>query len=120
MEHPLDRRVMTAIEAMEAHLSRRWRVADLAALCRLSPSRFAHVFRATMGTSPLRHLQERRLERARDLLQRTSLSVQEVMTLVGATDPSHFSRDFRNRVGVSPRDYRREHHLLSTRSGGSR
>ena len=109
MQCPQDPRVARTIAAMEEDLARRWRVQDLAAICGLSASRFAHLFRDATGMSPLRRLHELRLERARELLKRTSLSVQDVMALVGATDASHFSRDFRNHFGMTPREYRREH-----------
>ena len=114
-----DARVAHTIAAMEQRLALPWRVRELAALVHLSPSRFAHVFRATTGLSPLRYLHELRMERARMLLERTSMPVREVMLLVGRPDPSHFARDFRRRFGVSPRGYRREHataaHAISGR-----
>jgi transcriptional regulator GlxA family with amidase domain len=42
------------------------------------------------------------MERARVLLERTFLSVREVMAQVGFRDPSHFSRDFRRFHGIAP------------------
>ena len=47
-----------------------------------------------------------RMERARVLVESTDLPVREVMQQVGLSDPSHFSRDFRNAHGVSPRAFR--------------
>ena len=46
------------------------------------------------------------MERASVLLERTFLSVKEVMAQVGCTDPSHFSRDFRRHHGFAPREWR--------------
>lgn len=81
-------------------------VPDLARAANLSQSRFAHLFRRQMGLSPGRYLRQRRLERARLLLQSTFLSVKHVMAAVGFNDPSHFSRDFQRAYGASPRAWR--------------
>jgi AraC family transcriptional regulator of arabinose operon len=82
-------------------------IADLARAVNLSQSRFAHLFREQMGKSPSRYLRQRRLERAKLLLESTFLSIKEVMAAVGCNDPSHFSRDFRLAYGASPRAWRR-------------
>ena len=81
-------------------------VADLARAANLSQSRFAQLFHQQMGVSPGRYLRQRRLERARLLLQSTFLTVRQVMTAVGFNDPSHFSRDFQCAFGASPRAWR--------------
>ena len=56
--------------------------------------------------SPGRYLHERRLKRARVLLERTFLTVKQVMAHVGINDPSHFARDFRRLHGVAPSQLR--------------
>lgn len=81
-------------------------VARLAAAVNLSASRFAHLFREEAGTSPMRYVRDRRMEHARQLLERTFLSVKQVMTSVGCSDPSHFARDFRRYHGMGPREWR--------------
>lgn len=88
------------------------RIADvtptgLAAAVNLSPSRFTHLFSSEVGLSPARYLHALRMERARLLLERTFLSVKEVMTQVGIADASHFSRDFKRYHGMPPREVRR-------------
>jgi AraC family transcriptional regulator, arabinose operon regulatory protein len=102
----IDDRIARTISRMEEMLSRTPRVPDLAASVQLSPSRFAHLFRAEIGVPPARYLHTMRMERARLLLERTSLSVREVMLCVGFRDPSHFARDFRHFHGVAPREVR--------------
>jgi AraC-like DNA-binding protein len=46
------------------------------------------------------------MEHAKRLLETTFLSVKQVMTEVGATDESHFVRDFKAHYGVSPTRFR--------------
>jgi methylphosphotriester-DNA--protein-cysteine methyltransferase len=47
------------------------------------------------------------LARARELLTRTDLSLSEVAVAVGFADQSHFTRRFRQMVGVSPEQFRK-------------
>jgi AraC-like DNA-binding protein len=102
----MDTRIAQALERMEQQLETRLAIEVLAAAVDLSPSRFAHLFRRHVGTSPARYVHALRMVRARLLLERTFLSVREVMALVGCHDPSHFSRDFRSFHGVAPRTCR--------------
>jgi AraC-like DNA-binding protein len=88
---------------MEQRLGTPLALAAVAETVNLSTSRFAHLFRRDVGTSPARYLHALRMLRARLLLERTVLSVKEVMALVGCNDPSHFSRDFRRFHGIGPR-----------------
>ena len=108
MDNTRDPRIRRAIEVLEDRLAERVTVRELAGAANLSVSRFAHLFQQETGLSPGRYLHRLRMERARLLLLRTSLRIAEVMALVGCTDPSHFSRDFRRYVGAGPREYRRD------------
>jgi transcriptional regulator GlxA family with amidase domain len=99
---PLDPRIATAVALMHRRLEQPLAVTALAAHVGLSPSRFRQLFMAQTGAAPGRYLQRLRLRRARLLIERTFLSVREVMTLVGYHDPSHFSRDFRRQHGMPP------------------
>ena len=102
MSGVVDPRITWAVAHMQAHLAGPIQIADLAAHVNLSPSRFRELFTRQVGIGPALYLQRLRLRRARLLIERTFLSVKEVMALVGYNDPSHFSRDFRRLHGVSP------------------
>ena len=91
---------------MEDALDRPLSIAGLAAEVNLSASRLSHLFTQDVGLSPARYLHERRLTRARLLLERTFLTVKQVMACVGINDPSHFARDFRRLHGVAPSQVR--------------
>ena len=93
---------------MEERLHTSVRIADLAAAAGLSVSRFGRLFRGETGASPIAYLRHLRMTRARVLLERSSLSIAEIMTQVGIGDPSHFARDFRRAHGFGPRALRQQ------------
>jgi transcriptional regulator GlxA family with amidase domain len=82
-----DPRITWILEYMTLHLAEPLAIGTLAARVHLSPSRFRALFTAQTGVGPAQYLQALRLGRARLLLERTCLSVREVMTLVGYHDP---------------------------------
>jgi AraC family transcriptional regulator, arabinose operon regulatory protein len=102
----MDPRVQHAIDRMEERLHTRLSIGDLAAEVGLSISQLARLFRDAIGTTPHAHLRHLRMTRARILVERTSLSIADVMSQVGMSDPSHFARDFRRAHGFSPRALR--------------
>jgi AraC family transcriptional regulator of arabinose operon len=103
----MDRRIAKALAIMRREFHRDLRVEELARAVNLSPSRFAHLFRAETGLAPKQCLARLRLERAKALLEGSFLSVKEVMAAVGFSDPSHFSRDFKRLHGLVPTALRR-------------
>ena len=101
-----DRRMRRVIEHMHAHLAEDLSLAQLAAVGGLGASRFAQAFRASTGEPPHRFLVRLRIERARELLERTALPVVEVGLRCGFEQPNHFATMFRKLTGMSPRAYR--------------
>lgn len=102
---PMDERVREAVDYIHAHLSETLSLESLGARVHLSPSRFAHLFRAETGLAPLQYIFQQRMRRAATLLERTTLSVGEIAAAVGM-EPFHFSSRFKAQTGESPRNYR--------------
>jgi len=102
----VDPRITWAVHEMHRRLGHPLPIRTLAAHLNLSSSRFRQLFVAQTGAAPGRYLQRLRLRRARLLIERTFLSIKEVMALVGYNDPSHFSRDFRRHHGMPPSSLR--------------
>jgi AraC family transcriptional regulator of arabinose operon len=105
---PLDPRIESTINYLSDHFAAKIAVPQLAAKCGLSVSRFAHLFHEQIGLPPLRYLEERRLSRARQLLDVTKLSVAEIAFQIGYHSPFHFSRRFKAFSGKSPISYRNQ------------
>ncbi|AKU97908.1 Transcriptional regulator, AraC family [Labilithrix luteola] len=83
-------------------------LAELAETCGLSIRHFARAFQQSTGVPPHRWLIERRLEKARDMLVGSRLSLQEIAAACGFADQSHFTRTFTRATGSSPGTFRRE------------
>jgi len=64
-------------------------------------------FKAEIGLTPLTYLQNVRIETAKQKLESTSLSLEQVIYQVGYSDVSSFSTLFKKRVGLSPSAYRK-------------
>ena len=81
-------------------------LSEFAQSVNLSVWRLCHLFKTDVGMPPMRYLRVLRMERAKDLLESSFLSVKEIGFRVGLTDESHFVRDFKVTYGLSPACYR--------------
>jgi AraC family transcriptional regulator len=94
-------------EFIEEHLGDEVSLSDLAQLVRLSPFHFARAFKQSFGVPPHRYHIGRRMERAKDLLAVTALSVTEIGIDIGFRETSSFTAAFHKFTGHTPSDYRR-------------
>lgn len=95
-------RMLAAMRFIRMHHADKLSVERLAKQVAMSPSHFAHRFRAVARVSPMRYLREVRLERARALLREPGARVSDVALEVGFESPAHFTREFRRRFGTPP------------------
>lgn len=94
-------------EYIEAELTRSLSVAELARICSLSPFHFARAFERSVGKPPYQYIIERRLARARRLMDETNEPLTEIAFRVGYAECSHLARAFKKAMGLSPSEYRR-------------
>ena len=99
-------RVQRAIERMYADMDKKLTVEDLAGECNFSVGYFSHLFRAVTGVSPHAYMSRIRIERAKNMLDSTDLSVLEIALSIGCEDQNYFSRCFKEQTGLSPTAYR--------------
>jgi AraC family transcriptional regulator len=79
----------------------------LAAESGYSRSHFLRTFEAATGLTPHRYLLQLRLERAQELIRKGSTSLIDIAALCGFSSHAHMSRVFRQLLGVTPSQYRR-------------
>jgi len=93
-------------EYIEAHLNDTVELVELAAIAGLSIFHFARQFKQSAGVTPHYYLIRSRIERARELLAGTDLSLSEIAFATGFSDQSHLTRHFRQMIGMTPGQFR--------------
>lgn len=81
-------------------------VLDIANHIGVSQAHLNHIFQKELNLSVQNFLMDFRMHKASKLLKDTSLSVKEVSHLVGYSDPLVFSKAFKRKFKISPREYR--------------
>ncbi len=95
-------RVVDALRRSEYKES--FSLADMAAISRMPIETFRKRFSAELGLPPLAYLQFLKMERAK-LLLRSGLNVRQTGIEIGMHDPYHFSKQFKQVVGMAPTAY---------------
>ena len=115
-----DRRVQIVRVLLEGSFHRKLGLRDMSAEVNLSPWRLAHLFKAETGMSPQRYLTLVRLQKAKDQLETSFLSIQQIAAAVGIPNPSQFTKSFKAAYGMTPVEYRKVHLVNSRVIGGNR
>jgi len=115
----MDQRVRVVIALMQKDLRRGLTLDEIAASVNLSRSYFCHLFKAETGGTPAKYLKWLRMQKAKELLETTVLSVKQIMAMVGVKDESHFVRDFEMSCGLTPARYRANHTGGSVKKSGA-
>ena len=100
--------VSLAMEYMEANFRETCPLEDVAEHVHLSPVYFHGLFRRAVGKSPYEYVTRLRIEEAKRLLLTAGLSMAEISDACGFSSQSYFNHVFKGRIGITPRDYRRQ------------
>lgn len=104
----IERHSLSAVlEKIRRRLGEPLRIAQLARLAAMSERTFMRRFRASTGLSPADWITRQRVDRARELLESTGLSIEQIAAKSGLGTATTLRHHFRRRVGISPAAYRR-------------
>jgi AraC-like DNA-binding protein len=96
-------RIVSAIHRLRDRFAEPMRVAELAAIARLSPSAFHRQFKALTSMTPLQYQKQLRLLEARRLMVAEAVNVETAAFAVGYESPSQFSREYSRMFGTAPK-----------------
>lgn len=99
--------VRTAQRYMDRHYSEQITLADIAAYCNLSPIYFHQQYTALADHTPHAYLADKRIARAKVMLRTEDASVAQVADACGFSSQSYFCACFKQVVGVSPGQYKK-------------
>jgi transcriptional regulator GlxA family with amidase domain len=103
------RSIVEVREYIDRHFAQPLSIDRLAGLAALSPFQFIRAFRSATGETPHQYLRARRIERARELLVTTPMSVTDICDAVGFRSLGSFSAVFKRLTGQAPAQYRSSH-----------
>lgn len=98
--------VRRAITYMSKNLSKKLSLNQLANEVGYSPTYFTTLFRKETNYSPISYFSHLKIVKACELLDYTHMKVKEISFHLGYTDPYYFTKDFKKKMGMSPRFYR--------------
>ncbi|MDR0809188.1 MAG: GlxA family transcriptional regulator [Gemmobacter sp.] len=99
VRHP---KLSQVIQMMEGNIEEPTSPADLAEEVGMSTRQLERLFRRYLNRSPKRYYMELRLQKARNLLMQTDMSVINVALACGFASPSHFSKCYRSHYSTTP------------------
>lgn len=99
---------------METNYDKPLKVEDYAYLTGKSVSTFRREFKTRFGITPQKWLMNKRLEKAREILVKTEISVTQVAYQTGYENVSHFIKEFKKKYELTPKQLLLEHHNSSS------
>ena len=95
-----------AIDYIQENYTQKIAIIELANLCHLSENHFRRLFLNAMGTSPLNYINFTRINQACILLNNSNQTILDIANNVGFHSIASFNRNFKEILGLRPKDYR--------------
>lgn len=96
------------VSYIEQNYNKRISLDELARQSFYNPSYFSSIFKESLGVSPTQYINQKRLEKAMELLENTDDSIEYIMAMVGYSDKKHFYSLFKQTTGITPGEYRKK------------
>lgn len=105
-----DNRIEKAISYIRKHINENIDLSVLAEDTCLSKDHFIRLFRKETGITPLKYINQKKIEKAQLILVTDNMSVKNVALTLSFEDYSYFNRLFKKITGVTPQEYRASYH----------
>ncbi len=99
--------IQKVCDYVDAHLQEDISLEQMADYVNVSSFYLSKLFKEEKGVTFINFISDKRLEKARQMLAETELSIKEITAEIGYNDQNYFSRIFKNKYGVSPKEYRK-------------
>lgn len=89
------------------NISRSINLDELAQIVHFHPNYLIRFFKSKMGMTPMKYIMHLKIEKAKALLEHSSLPIKEISESLGFTDVAHFYKRFKEQCGYSPGEFRK-------------
>lgn len=107
-------RMQKFLQYISEHYGEEISLDKLAGSANVSKSECLRCFKTSMQTTPYKYLTEYRLSKATELLKNSDEPIGNIADSVGFRQISHFGKCFKEKTGLSPRDYRKKSNACRT------
>lgn len=97
-----------SIDFICENYNRQINITDIASHIGISRSHLYKIFTKQLSISPKSYLDNFRIMQAKELLEKTNYSINEIASMVGYSDQLHFSKVFKKNTGKAPRQFKNE------------
>ena len=101
------KKLLKSVEYLHKNYDKEITVEFLAAMENLSPSHYFKIFKRNTGLSPFEYVTQLRISSACFHLRNDNYSIAQISRLVGYDDAGYFSRIFKKKMGLTPKQYRK-------------
>ncbi|WP_341526844.1 AraC family transcriptional regulator [Nostoc sp. UHCC 0302] len=95
-----------AISYIHENLEKELSLVEIADVVGMSMYHFSRLFKQSIGFAPHQYVLNCRIEKAKKLLSRTEITIEQICQQVGFHNQSHFTNVFRKLIGITPKAYR--------------
>ncbi len=107
-----EKQYISSVEKAKAYITERYNkeisLDDVSREVDISPYYFSKLFKEETGENFIEYLTGIRIEKAKQLLAGSGLSMKEICAEIGYSDPNYFSRIFKKNAGVTPTEFKEE------------
>lgn len=100
-------RLRRVIDYIEAHLSTKLTISELAEIADLSKYHFIRMFKQSTGQSPYQYVVSRRILEAQRLIANSGMPLADIAVRCGFANAAHFTSAFARETSVPPSQYRK-------------
>ena len=101
--------ITNAIEIMKSSYYKNYDLKYYADMCNMSVSTFLRRFKAQTGTSPIKYINDLKIDIAKSFLVNSNLSILEISINLGMQSQLYFCNFFKKNTGFAPTQYRELH-----------
>lgn len=110
----LEPRIIKVLDYINLHLNQRLANVSLATEIHMSTNSFTRFFKDHLKCSPQEYIRKVKVDKACNLLDHSTLTIDEISEFCGFSDRFHFSKVFKKVKGISPAEYKKRFILKST------
>jgi AraC family transcriptional regulator, arabinose operon regulatory protein len=99
--------IRKSIDFMNKNLGEKLTLSQISKEAGYSPTYFTTLFKKETNYAPLTYFSHLKIVKACEFLDYTRIKVKEISFTLGFTDPYYFTKDFKKKMGMSPRQYRK-------------